>query len=346
VRGPGSFVSCIAAILVTDGRCSVGVAVSLMHALPDLINVETFHAWRADRSRWLPIAADIARGHSLSSSHLHVFSTGTNLVVALDHMRVLKIYPPMLRHQFVSERACLSQLYGRLSIAIPEIVLEGERDRWPYLVMTRLTGVGGNEIWSELAEDEKERVLYQLGELIAEVQRAPVGGLSGLEPRWEQFIPRQIEGCRARHERLGLPRNYLDELEDFIRGAARLIPMKPSEVILTGEYNQENLFLVNESEGWRLSGLIDFGDVMTGWGEYDLMGPSTFMTAGMPGRVASLFRGFGYSSGEINPALGRRLMALCLLHRFSNLKLQICIDSWQQKATNLGELQRLLWPIC
>ena len=43
--------------------------------------------------------------------------------------------------------------------------------------------------------------------------------------------------------------------------------------------------------GWRLSGLIDFGDVMTGRGEYDLLGPSAFMAAGMPRRVQSLFDG-------------------------------------------------------
>jgi hygromycin-B 7''-O-kinase len=78
-------------------------------------------------------------------------------------------------------------------------------------------------------------------------------------------------------------------LEDFIRDAARLIPTQPSEVILTGEYNEENLFLNNESGGWRLSGLIDFGDVMTGWGEYDLLGPSAFMAAGMPAASPACF---------------------------------------------------------
>jgi hygromycin-B 7''-O-kinase len=317
-----------------------------MHSLPDLPDIDAYHAWRADPSGWLPIAADIARHHSLLGSHLHVFANGTNLVVALDHALVLKIFPPLLRHQFISERAALSQLHGRLSVDIPEIVLEGERDHWPYLVLTRVTGIGGNEIWPELTEDEKERVLHQVGELIAEVQRVPVGDLSGLEPRWERFIPRQIERCRARHERLGLPRNYLDELEPFIRDAARLIPVEPSEVILTGEYNQENLLLSNASGSWRLCGLIDFGDVMTGWGEYDLLGPSTFMAGGKPGRVANLFRGFGYSGADLNPTLTRRLMALLLLHRFSNLERQILIDDWQQRAPNLGALERLLWPAC
>jgi hypothetical protein len=43
----------------------------------------------------------------------HLFSTGTNLVVALDDRLVLKIFPPLLRRQFVSERIALSQLRGR-----------------------------------------------------------------------------------------------------------------------------------------------------------------------------------------------------------------------------------------
>jgi len=90
--------------------------------------------------------------------------------------------------------------------------------------------------------------------------------------------------------------------------------------------------------------LIDFGDVMTGRGEYDLLGPSAFMTAGVPRRVRSLFGGFGYSASDITPALKRRLMALMLLHRFGDPTRQICIEGWQQKAADLHELQDLLWP--
>ena len=96
---------------------------------------------------------------------------------------------------------------------------------------------------------------------------------------------------------------------------------------------------------WRLSGLFDFGDVMTGRGEYDLLGHSAFMTAGMPRRVRSLFNGFGYSAAEINSGLTRRLMALTLLHRFSDPLRQFRIEGWQHKAADLHELQHLLWPI-
>jgi hygromycin-B 7''-O-kinase len=315
-----------------------------MHALPNLPNFETFKAWRADASRWLPAALDIARGHGLPHANPHPFLTGTNLVVALDGL-VLKIFPPILRAQFISERASLSQLRGRVSIPIPEIAHQGERDGWPYLVITRLRGMLGAEVWPTLPEDQKERVLGQIGETIAEVQRAPIGELSRIEPRWEQFMRTQIEGCGARHRRLGLPQKYWEGLDEIVRDATTLIPMNAAPVILTGEYIAENFLLSREGGNWRLSGLIDFGDVLTGWGEYDLLGPSAFLTAGMPRRVRSLFRGFGYSPEEVTPTVRWRLMALLLLHRVSDPIRHICIEGWQEKAGDLSELAELLWPV-
>jgi len=155
----------------------------------------------------------------------------------------------------------------------------------------------------------------------------------------------QIEGCRARHVRLGLPQKFLDGLDELLSDAKSLIPFDAPPVILTGEYIPENFLLAREGAGWRLSGLIDFGDVMTGWGEYDLLGPSAFMTAGMPRRVRSLLEGFGYSLADMDQAMKRRLMALMLLHRASDPIRHICIEGWQQKAGDLIELQELLWPV-
>ena len=315
-----------------------------MSPLPALSDYEAFQAWRADQSRWLPVVSDIAHGHGLKTAAPHVFTTGTNLVVGLDDELILKIFPPIHRDKFVSERASLTQLRGRLSIPIPDMLFEGERDGWPYLIITRLHGTVGSEVWPALPEDQKERVLVQIGATIAEVQRAPLGALSRIEPGWQQFISRQIGGCRARHTRLGLPQKFLDGFDDILRDAATLIPLD-RPVILTGEYIPENFLLSRDGNGWRLSGLFDFGDVMTGFGEYDLLGPSAFMTAGMPRRVRSLFEGFGYSSADINPTMKRRLMALMLLHRASDLFRHICIEDWQAKAGDLFELQDLLWPV-
>jgi len=315
-----------------------------MHPLPALSDYESFQAWRADTSRWLPLALDIAHGHGLKTASPHIFTTGTNLVIGLGDELILKIFPPFLRDQFVSERASLTQLRGRLSIPIPGLLFEGERDGWPYLVITRLSGIVGSDVWPDLPEDQKERVLVQIGATIAEVQRAPLGALSRIEPRWADFMAKQIEGCRARHTRLGLPQKFLDGFDDILRDAASLIPLDAAPVILIGEYIPENFLLDRDGNGWRLAGLFDFGDVMTGFGEYDLLGPSAFMTAGIKRRVRSLFEGFGYSDADITPAVKRRLMALMLLHRVSDPLRHFCIEGWQEKAADLIELQELLWP--
>lgn len=316
-------------------------------SLPTFADYEPFRSWREQPARWLPIALDLARSHGLACASPHVFATGTNVVLALDEKLILKIFPPFLRHQFASERGALAQLRGQLRIAIPEIVVEGERDGWPYLVITRLPGVLGAQAWPSLPEAEKERVLAEIGATIAEVQRAPIGALVRIEPDWGAFMRGQIAGCRARHTRLGLPQKFLRGLDELLRDAAALIPLDRPSVILTGEYIPENFLLSRDGDGdgWRLAGLIDFGDVMTGWGEYDLLGPSAFMTAGMPRRVRSLFEGYGYSSADINPGLKRRLMALMLLHRASDPVRHIRIEGWQQKAADIHELQDLLWPV-
>ena len=315
-----------------------------MHSLPGQPNRETFAVWRADVSQCLPVALDIARSHGLPHADPRVFSTGTNLVVALDERLILKVFPPFLRGQFESERISLAQLRSRLTVPIPEIVLEGERDQWPYLVITRVSGVVGSEVWPGLPEDQKERVLAQIGETIAQVQRVPVGDLAGIEPQWPRFMAQQIAGCRARHQRLGLLPKFLDGLDDLLRDAEALTALDSPPVILTGEYIPENFLLSCEGGNWRLSGLIDFGDVMTGRAEYDLLGPSAFMAAGMPRRVRSLFEGFGYSRADINFTLKRRLMALMLLHRVSDPIRHICLEGWQDQADDLSQLQELLWP--
>ena len=130
-------------------------------SLPAFTNYEVFRPFRADPAQWLPIARDIAHSHGLACTAPHVFATGTNLVMALDENLILKIFPPFLRGQFNSERSTLAQLRGQLRIPIPEVVVEGERDRWPYLVITRLAGVLGAEAWASLPEPDKSVCLLK-----------------------------------------------------------------------------------------------------------------------------------------------------------------------------------------
>ena len=313
---------------------------------PPLIeDYAAFPAFRADAARWLPMARDIASSHGVVWSDPVVFATGTNLVVGLGRRLILKIFPPLHRSQFISERGTLRILAGQLHIEVPEIIAEGVRDGWPYLIMTRLSGVVASEVWSDMPEADKERVLRQVGETIARVQHVPPGELLQITPSWADVMRRQIAGCRERHQRLGLAPKFMDGLDDLLRDARELIPAAAPPVILVGEYIPENFQAARERHGWYVSGLFDFGDVFTGFGDYDLMGPSAFMSAGRPNRVRSLLKGYGYVTADIQDRMKRRLMALMLLHRASDPNRHICIEDWQSKAADLWELQELVWPL-
>ncbi|AMJ61367.1 aminoglycoside phosphotransferase family protein [Bosea sp. PAMC 26642] len=314
-----------------------------MQIFPTVASSGAFRTWRSDRANWLPVAKAIANHHGLAVVNPFSFATGTNLVIALDDALILKVFPPIYRSQFVSERATLRQLRGKLDLPIPEIVAEGGADDWSYLVITRLAGILGSQAWRGLPEEQKERVLQQIGETIAQVHSVPLGELTRIEPRWPEFIERQIAGCRERHVRLGLPKKYLADLDALLENAATLIPMDAPPVILTGEYIPENFLLGKTNGRWGLAGLIDFGDVMTGWREYDLLGPSAFMAAGRPGRVCSLLRGFGYGDA-VDPIVRRRLLTLIFLHRASDPMRHICIEGWEHRINRLTDLEDLIWP--
>lgn len=316
-----------------------------MLSFPEIADAAAFRGWRAQPELWLPIALDIAAAHGLPHSDPQVFATGTNLVVALDAGTILKIFPPMFRAQFLSEQMALTQLQGWVEVPIPCILLAGERDGWPYVVMTRLVGVVGSEVYAELDEGDKGAILEQIGETIAQVQAAPVGPLADMEPNWAQFTAGQIKGCRARHIRLGLPARFLLELDELIGAAGEVVPMNAPPVILTGEYIPENFLLKQTASGWRLAGLFDFGDVLAGWGEYDLLGPSAFVVAGDRTRLARLLAGFGYRADQIDPAMRRRLMTMMFLHRASDPLRHIQIEGWPDRVETLVELERLVWPI-
>ncbi|CAL80424.1 conserved hypothetical protein; putative phosphotransferase [Bradyrhizobium sp. ORS 278] len=273
------------------------------------------------------------------------FGAGTNLVASIGDGAILKIFPSLLRDQFLSERTTLRLMFRRLAdVTTPELLYEGERDGWSYLIMTRLDGDPASEVWPQLDEPDKQHMLRQLGRLIADVQRVPAGELLALGPSWSDFLQAQFAACRDRHQRLGLPSPLLDELDDLLQEAAAILPRDPSPVILTGEYIPENFLVAPDGRGWRLSGLFDFGDVMAGFGEYDLLGPSAFMAAGHRGRVRALFEGYGLTPGEITWQFKRRLLALMLLHRASDPVRHICIPDWPSKVRSFDELQALVWP--
>jgi hygromycin-B 7''-O-kinase len=305
-----------------------------MAKLPHVADYAAFDPLHDDPAAWREAIADIARSHGADADALVQESEGTVLVARLGRERVLKVYPPFLRDHFEFEHAMLQQLHGRLRVPTPQLLACGERDGWPYFVMTQLAGEPLTASWPRMNEAERCALLHEIGALAAEVHALPVAAAAAAAaPRWAEFIATQRERCVQRQQRTGLPAHLLEQLPQFLAGP---LP-EGTPVLLTGEYTPFNLFT---TPGHRLAAMFDFGDGLVGPREYDWLGPQCFLVAGNAARSAAFMHGYGAAWSD---SMRLPLLRLMLLHRYSNLKAQVAIEGWQ-RLESLEALAERMWP--
>jgi hygromycin-B 7''-O-kinase len=299
--------------------------------LPAIIDEAHFdQVYRLDFPSWRPAIVEIAAAHGLTCGDIQPFADGSNLVADVDGRWVVKVFPPFHRAQWESERRVLPRLTDDLPVPVPHLVAQGERpDGYTFVVVTRLPGVSLEHAWSGLPHGDRRSVLAQVGHLMAAVHALPVGDLHDLPPRWDTFLPDQIRGCRARHARLGAPAWVVDHIDDFVPEALQAVDLAADPVILTGEYTPFNLLFQRSNGAPELSGMIDLGDAMIGPPAYDLLGPAVFLAGGDPALLAALFQARGAPPWPLRPDQRRGLLALLLVHRFSNLDAQLRVEGWR-----------------
>lgn len=311
----------------------------------DLTPADFDTRYRHDSQAWLPTIADICRIHGLPTTPLVPFRDGSNLIASAADEFVVKVFPPFHRDQWESERRTLAHLANHdISISVPQLAGQGEReDGWTYVILSKLPGITLERVWPSLTTAEKAGCMRQIGHVMARVHSISVGDLSDLEPLWGPFLQTQITQCKARHTRLGMPEWFLREVEDYVMSKEALIPDEPP-VILTGEYTPFNLLADKIDSQWQVTGMIDFGDAMIGFREYDFLGPCLFLGEGNASLIDALFDGYRYTTPRFDAALRRRLMTLAILHRYSHLRAQIRIDDWPSRVQSLPNLERLIFP--
>lgn len=303
-----------------------------------------FDRIRADLEAFRPAVLAVCQRHGLATSGLSAFAHGTNVVVSNDAGQIIKLFPPFLRHQFEAERLSLARFHGEVPATTPELLQEAELDGWPYLVMSRLPGRPLEEVWPALGDAERVEALARIGEIMRAAHALPTEGLESIDLGWDAFVERQIAGCEGRHRRMGLPGHLVSQLPSYLESARPLLPRSVVPVLLTGEYTPENLLATRTGERWSVTGIIDFADACLGPREYDLLGPCLFLAAGSADLQRAFLCSYGYPTTDLTPALSRKLMALSLLHRYSNLRFQLRMDGWESQVSSLTELEQRIWP--
>ncbi len=304
------------------------------------ISEETFDEKISQSAFWQPYIHRILERHQLPPAPLKSFVNGSNVIFAYDQRLIIKLFAPFHEHQFLADRTVLAAQLKLKTALIPELIAEGRLDGWPYLIMSLLPGIPLDDVWPQVNQADRLTIVKALAQVMAEVQAWPLQQLQVIDRDWDSFMAQQHAGCIERHQRFGLPSHLLQQIPGFL--ARNPVAFGP-KVLLTGEYTSPNLLLVQRPEGWRLGGLIDFGDAMLGPAVYDLSGPILFVLNGDPQLVQTFFQAAGYTAESLNDSFAFQLMSSFLLHRYANFPFQIRLPLWET-VPSLEALARRLLP--
>jgi hygromycin-B 7''-O-kinase len=230
-------------------------------------------------------------------------------VVGMTGDEVVKLMAPIDAELSQSEQACLDALAGRLPIPTPELLGVGEIEGWRWIRMSRLKGQELVDVWPGLELEDKLSLATQLGEALAV--------LHGLEAPaivqrldWPQWTDQTVSGLEATQRALGCPEPLLEGLQDFVEGT----DLRPGRVgWLHTEVMLEHLLVAKASGGWRLSGLFDFEPSWVAPCDYEFAAVGLFVSGGHRGVLSAALDGYGHAPDP------RRLFAMAMLHRYSNL---------------------------
>ncbi len=283
--------------------------------LPRLADAAHFdRLLRADEI-WTTAVATIAERHDLDGPFAR--SPTGSTVVALSDACCIKLHPPLppWTASCRRESAALRHTEGKLAVATPRVLAQGQLEGWPYFVATRVPGRPIDEVWPSASRGERVRWAAQLGEAIAGLHALPEPDHADLTCDWPTFVAEQRARALPRERQRGLAPERCEELEAYLSDGDRT-ELSARRALLHTEIGPAHTYV----QGDRVSGLIDFGDAMVGDPEYDIAAVGLFVTQGDAAAFAEFSRAYGCDAHQLaEPQRRHRLLRHALLHRYGTL---------------------------
>lgn len=284
----------------------------VLSMLPPVTDAEAYKPWFEQTEVWLPAMGEICRRHGLDAGQLARVREGSAIVFACGEV-MIKLLPPFWDGELELDCLGLARVSGRLPVTTPELLDRGRLETWSYLLTRRIEGLAVKRLWAGLDAGAQARFCHSLGELMAALHALDAADLPG---DWQAFVAAQRAGLAPQQRAYGMHYLHLPPFEAALDQALARIPASP-RVLLHADLSPEHLLLSERGGGWELSGLLDFGDLMTGASWYEFAAPCAFFTPHRPELRQALIAGYGQAISA------DQLLAAQLLHRFCHLPILI-----------------------
>lgn len=284
-----------------------------MSYLPQQFDAD--HYWQDLYQRplpfWQPALDRVAAEHQLAATAWTRASLGRNIVF-VSATAVVKFGPPFWQGNMEREAAALRAVAGRLPVATPTPLAIGTLDRWEYLVQAPLPGTNLHTIWKELSPAARATLAEQHGMIMTALHALPVDGLlSSLSFDWQEMVGWQRAECVAEMRRVGVAHTLVEQVESYLD--ATPWSHEPA-VLLHGDLAHLNMLAVQDEDNWRISGLIDWGDVKIGSRMHEFISPGVHMYQGDATALSAWYRGYGWHAPTDAASKQHEIMARSMLY--------------------------------
>ncbi len=310
--------------------------------LPHVTDVAAYERCFNDDT-WEKAAAFVCARHKISCVRLRRSPQGENIIFFVDETLVIKIFAPF-RENYLRELSALEFAHDRLSINTPEVLYTGEIEGWSYLVMTQLAGHASREVWASIGERDRLEIISRLGVAMSELHSLSASlSQTALDCDWQRFIARQAQTSVERQRACNANPEWLESLPSYIATRLGLLPQNGSQVFLHGDIHAGNLLLAEKGGRWQITGLIDFGDSLCGFHEYEFVAPGVLMVQGNRELQRAMLLAYRYKEAELDLDLRARLMLLTVLYECSDLRKYALRLAPEAVRLSLDELEAAIW---
>lgn len=310
--------------------------------LPAVSDINAYHQC-FNEEVWEKAAAIICRRHHISYTSLSRSPQGENIIIFVDDRLVVKIFAPF-RENYLRETSALQFTKARLSIETPELICTGEIEGWSYLVMTQLAGRASREVWESVGLRDRLEIVTRLGVAMRELHEseAPLEQ-PALNRDWNGFVERQARLSVERQRACGANPEWLESLPAYIATRLELLTANHEQVFLHGDIHAGNLLLDERNGRWHIAGLIDFGDSLCGFHEYEFVAPGVLMVQGSRELQRAMLLAYGYREAQLDLTLRARLMLLTVLYECSDLRKYALRLAPEAVHLTLDQLEAAIW---
>ena len=265
-----------------------------------------------DEDGWRVAIVEILDRYALPSTDASLFASGSDIVFGTaDH--VVKMSHPRWSDEIATERVGLERAARGLDVRTPQPVAHGALADWPYIVMSRIPGKPLARVWPDLDGSARRAMGRELGKFLRSLHDIPVDE----DPELTGFIDRMRGQAKENHLGQGISPAWADRIEPFLEEVWP-VPSMPS-VFLHTEVMDEHVFAERSSDGWHVSGIIDFADCCIGHPGYEFPALAEFIFRGDGASFRECLLAYGFAPGDLGIDRSREFLAWSLVHQFGSL---------------------------